>query len=301
MKIKDVHFLALASACALALFVVACKQTQGNGPETLAPGIVETTGEDEPSPLESTVCLSHGGDPEFLGEETASTKAFGPTNLFWIKPDNEPTLTLKVKFLPWTNPQTKEVVIASESLRKSIQKAAEEWTNPGRANLKFMFVPDNYKERTQIRIQVGVNGYHRSYVGTEARQFKEHQATMWLGVRGSYGDALKKVVIHEFGHALGLKHEQQHPNNTIPWNEDAVYAYYRKLMNDNPGMDWSDWHTQYWVLRRENASNHEVGEYDKDSVMHYPVLASLTDGKFKTEWKARLSKGDALFIKARYP
>ncbi len=35
-----------------------------------------------------------------------------------------------------------------------------------------------------------------------------------------------RTVIHEFGHALGCVHEHSSPAATIPWNRDAVYAYY---------------------------------------------------------------------------
>ena len=36
-----------------------------------------------------------------------------------------------------------------------------------------------------------------------------------------------RVVLHEFGHALGLIHERQNPSGGIQWNKPVVYRYYQ--------------------------------------------------------------------------
>ena len=43
-----------------------------------------------------------------------------------------------------------------------------------------------------------------------------------------------RVVIHEFGHALGCIHEHQSPAADIPWDKEAVYRYYM-----GPPNNWS--------------------------------------------------------------
>jgi len=40
-----------------------------------------------------------------------------------------------------------------------------------------------------------------------------------------------RTVIHEFGHALGMIHEHQHPLAAIPWDKDKVYTYYAGYPN----------------------------------------------------------------------
>ena len=45
----------------------------------------------------------------------------------------------------------------------------------------------------------------------------------WL-TPDSDDDELRRVVLHEFGHALGLIHEHQNPEGGIEWNEPAVKA-----------------------------------------------------------------------------
>ena len=36
----------------------------------------------------------------------------------------------------------------------------------------------------------------------------------------------ERVVVHEFGHALGAIHEHQNPKGGIEWNLPAVYKYF---------------------------------------------------------------------------
>ena len=38
----------------------------------------------------------------------------------------------------------------------------------------------------------------------------------------NFGWLDEAVVLHEFGHAIGLAHEHQNPDKGIKWNEDAV-------------------------------------------------------------------------------
>ena len=47
-------------------------------------------------------------------------------------------------------------------------------------------------------------------------------------------DEYRRVVLHEFGHALGLAHEHQSPGVAIPWNEQKVYDL---LSNDETTLD----------------------------------------------------------------
>lgn len=56
----------------------------------------------------------------------------------------------------------------------------------------------------------------------------EHEASMQLGWLDSSTPEweFRRVVTHEFGHALGFIHEHQSPAAAVPWNEPAVYAHY---------------------------------------------------------------------------
>lgn len=44
-----------------------------------------------------------------------------------------------------------------------------------------------------------------------------------------------RVVLHEFGHALGAIHEHQHPEAAIPWDKPKVYEYYARWLEQGEG------------------------------------------------------------------
>ena len=108
-------------------------------------------------------------------------------------------------------------------LRERVKAVAEQWTAPDLANLAFQFVDQGDAE---IRIAFLEGDGSWSFLGTECRDIPANEATMnygWL-TTDSPDDELQRVVLHEFGHALGLIHEHQNPKGGIDWNVPAVLA-----------------------------------------------------------------------------
>jgi hypothetical protein len=104
-----------------------------------------------------------------------------------------------------------------------------------------------------------------------------------------------RVVLHEFGHALGLVHEHQNPIGGIQWNRPAVYDYY--LRTDGWNKDQVD-HNIFDTYSTDQAL---YTTFDPNSIMLYAIPRELTTNGFEVGWNTGLSEMDKAFIKQVYP
>ncbi|MGL6111857.1 MAG: hypothetical protein ACRC2B_17335, partial [Rubrivivax sp.] len=108
-------------------------------------------------------------------------------------------------------------------------------------------------------------------------------------------DDFDSVVIHEFGHALGLLHEHNHPEALIRWNKPAVYQDL-----GGPPNRWSKAAIDSNVFARFDASTVITTDFDHASVMIYTIPAQWTmDGRSFMP-SPRLSPGDVGTIRRLY-
>ena len=192
--------------------------------------------------------------------------------------------TITVKFLE-----------GDSSLRERVKKVAREWTGPGMAHLVFNFV-DTGDADVRVAFQQGDGSW--SYLGTMCRQIPKAQATMnfgWLTPTSSE-DELRRVVLHEFGHALGLIHEHQNPQHPIQWNKDAV-------RNDlsRPPNSWDDATIENNMFKRYDPSEVKATDVDGHSIMMYPIPKTWTLDGFSADLNRELSPTDQTFIRSAYP
>ena len=110
-------------------------------------------------------------------------------------------------------------------------------------------------------------------------------------------EEIRQVILHEFGHAIGLIHEHQSPAADIPWDSAAVYKYYWESQDppwDPPKVDRN-------IFYRYDDTTTNYSTYDPLSIMHYRIDDTLTKGTFSTDWNFQLSDTDKKFIKKIYP
>ena len=193
---------------------------------------------------------------------TSGTAYDGRTSLFPNKQNGR--TTLRVKFLE----ETEE----NQKLRKLVIQHAKEWEE--HANIFFDFVGKD-ENPTDIRIALNcttldANVMGNSHVGLNNRNVPQEKATMKYSI-DLKGDEpyFKRIILHEFGHALGLDHEQYHPNS---------------------------------VVIKDRISNKKLySKYDKASIMHYSYDAKSTADNSPIIGSYELSDEDKYFIGTLYP
>jgi serralysin len=106
---------------------------------------------------------------------------------------------------------------------------------------------------------------------------------------------LRRVVLHEFGHALGLVHEHQSPAGGIDWDEEVVA---RDL--SGPPHNWSpeDIRRNMFEPVAKRESNYTA--LDRRSIMMYPIPKRWTRNGVSAGLNSTLSPTDRAFIRQAY-
>jgi Astacin (Peptidase family M12A) len=177
-------------------------------------------------------------------------------------------------------------------VRGKVRQYAEEWTKY--ANIRFEFVDPSQAAEIKVAFDPGGSW---STVGRDALWVPFDFATMNFGwLTDSTPEAeFSRVILHEFGHALGLVHEHQSPVAGIAWDREKIYAHYQQSDGWDRGM------VDAQVFARYSVSSTNYSQFDPNSIMEYWIPASVTlDGR-EVPGGSTLSATDKEFIRRWYP
>jgi hypothetical protein len=166
------------------------------------------------------------------------------------------------------------------------------------SGITISFVDDDDAE---VRISFAADPGSWSAIGTDCLDkdvFPAHQPTMNFGwLRDDTEDEeYERVVVHEFGHALGCIHEHQSPNENLKWDVPAVYKAF-----SGPPNFWSKDDIDRNILQKYSPQGISATRFDPKSIMLYQFDASLFTDHKATPLNTHLSPQDEQMIGEMYP
>ena len=179
----------------------------------------------------------------------------------------------------------------SKKQKALTQEYASEWSKY--ANVLFDF---NAGLLAEIRVSFVADAGSWSAVGTDSlvrSAFLPTRPTMnfgWLR-DGTSETEWRRVVTHEFGHAIGAIHEHQNPQGGIKWNLPEVYRVF-----SGPPNKWTKSQIDSNIVQKYSIDQLNATKFDIKSIMLYAFPASLIIGGQATPNNTELSAGDKDFI-----
>lgn len=182
---------------------------------------------------------------------------------------------------------------ASSFVINKVIEIAKEWETI--ANIKFKIVG---LSGAQVRVGFAKDGTSWSWVGREVLTNPLGFKTVnfgWLDSSTSETE-FRRIVLHEFGHALGFIHEHQSPTAGISWDKEKVYAFFGK-----PPNSWDRAKVDLNIFQKYSQSSTNFSAYDPLSIMHYFFPAELTTDGTSFTSNSNFSSTDKQFAKTVYP
>ncbi|MEP6921473.1 MAG: pre-peptidase C-terminal domain-containing protein [bacterium] len=214
-----------------------------------------------PNPYQSAPDLS---DAQRMASASPAVRAAIVISKRWAN-----NSTLHVRFLSGTPAQ-----------QQVVKDFAPKWCD--QANVKFDF---NNAPNAEVRISFDPNDGAWSYIGKDCLGIPLNQPTMNLGWQD------EGVVLHEFGHSLGLIHEHQNPQGGIQWNRDNVI----RDLSGSPNF-WDLATIEHNMFEKYNQDLINGTSLDKLSIMLYAIPKTWTTDGFQSEPNEVLSSTDKQFI-----
>jgi serralysin len=184
------------------------------------------------------------------------------------------------------------------ALHRRVATLAQRWLTETGADIQFEFWIDISRDPRDANLRIAFRPDKGSYsiLGKYALQADRSLPTMNLGWMSLQLDEeqARAVVLHEFGHALGLIHEHLSPAQTIDWNVANVVADLRRTQG------WNDKTIQANMFAHYDPATVFATDIDPQSIMMYPIPPHWTNNGFTVGFNSLLTAQDKALVKEAY-
>ncbi len=241
--------------------------------------------------------LSNSLPPRSFSQVTLPPRILSDGSIQTVSNTRQPLAGETAKM--WSPGETIKVFISttngSSQLVELVKSTAKQWE--GIANIKFDFSPRT-KSEGQIKVWFNATNRYWSWIGRDVLSNVLNENTMNFGFvnRGMSVEEMQRIILHEFGHALGFIHEHQSPVAGIQWDKDKVYQLFAEEPNK-----WSRADVDFNIFARYSATTTNFSAYDPTSIMHYQIPAALTINGVGTPMNFGFSSQDIRYAGMIYP
>ncbi len=247
-------------------------------------GIARELIDDRPAPPLSSTDYP---DSKYVCDEQVAESELVQPLAFYRNYRWAPGTTLNVLFLDGED-------VPEEVYRRAIQLVQDAWEANSSLKFRFFYGEADPNMTYHIKATFLVDKGYNSFIGTSSLGKNPSMNLSRLHKKPLDGREFRRVVVHEFGHALGMMHEHQNPNVNINWDREAVY----EDMAGSPNF-WDRNRTANNYFRT-NASD-LASPFDRLSVMLYSIKASWTTDGFSVPYLPDPSATDKEWVRRAYP
>jgi hypothetical protein len=187
----------------------------------------------------------------------------------------------------WDNGKTLYISFfnGSISLQQKVKAIAKEWEKV--ANIKFQFIENG---NSHIRIKFTNDGFINTAQGTYCLIHPQDEPTALIDTSTINNPAVfKGIVLHLFGHIIGLTDEISLPKEGIKWNNKGLQKIFPDKSNKTQFQD------KYFSNQLLNF------KYDSYSIMATVLPKSLATNYEIKKWNDKISENDKKLMAVLYP
>lgn len=187
----------------------------------------------------------------------------------------------------------------SAEARGIVEHYAREWERFG--NFRFQFHQERKTKKEEVAIVIefakqegmvlGWSSVGSGTTGTDvpSMSLAPYGPDEWHNTPQALGD----TVMHEFGHALGIKHEQDNPRGAPHWKREKAYEYFA-------GQGWSRAQIDA-LLGQQLPQGWRNTDFDPQSIMAYEISGENFVNGQPIGNVGILTAGDRAAIRVMYP